>query len=165
MKKVLYGLASLVLGISLHIIFNRYLANYGIGPHLLLLFVVAHGFLVGPMMGEILGFCWGLTMDAMGVNLFGLQSLLFALAGYLAGKLRRRVASERISTQLFIAVITTGYYFLGSYLIRTVLEVGHQAITFTHLFLALFFNILLVTAVFWVMEWWVAVWRVNQENL
>ena len=165
MRNFLYGLITVILGAFIHFIFNRYLSGYGVTPQLLLLIVVAHGFLLGPMMGEILGFSWGLMMDSIGVSFFGLESLLLALAGYLAGKLRKRVASQRPTAQIFIALGATAYYFGTSSLVTYVLESTLLSISWVAIFLGAVFNVLLVMAVFWVVEWWILIWKINQEHI
>jgi len=165
MRKFLYGLSSLILGVLCHLIFHRYLFHYGVGPQLLLLLVIAHGFLLGPLMGESMGFFWGLVMDAMGVSYFGLQTFLFTLAGYVSGKLRRRVASERPTAQLFIAGAATLYYFVGSIVIMTILENDVPSISWPQILMGVFFNLLLVMTAFWVVEWWIKVWKINRESV
>ncbi|OVE77574.1 rod shape-determining protein MreD [bacterium F11] len=162
--KFLYVLTTIIIGIFIHVVFARFFSFYGVSPQLLLLLVVTHGFLKGPLMGETLGFCWGLMMDAMGVNFFGLQSLLFALAGYISGTLRRRVASERPTAQLLIALITTLYYFIGMSLVAYLLDGYISSIPWVDILLAILFNVLLIMLVFWSVEKWIVIWKMDQEH-
>src|SRR4051812_25054060 len=100
---------TLLIGILIQAVLSHYLSLYDAAPQVFLLMTIAHGFLFGPIMGEVLGFGWGLMSDASGVRLFGLNALLLALAGYLAGCLRRRVDSERPAAQIVIGLVSTLY--------------------------------------------------------
>ncbi len=165
MKRNLYFFMTLTIGIFIQIFFNRYLSLFDVGPNVLLMLVVAHGFIRGSLMGETLGFSWGLISDSMGVELFGTQALILTLAGYLAGKFRRRVASERPPAQVMIALFSTILYGLGSVLVRHFFEEGIRRSFLMPMILGMLFNILIVTAVFWVLERWINIWNLETEHV
>lgn len=165
MKRFLYVVSTIFIGVLIHLVFHQFLSLYGISPQLLLLFVVCHGFLAGPIMGQTMGFIWGVMLDSIGISFFGMQSFLFALAGYAAGKLRRRVAGERPSSQLVVGFVTSLYYFSGVALIKIMLVGDPQSPSLPLIILGVLFNVLLVIAVFWVSEWWLNLWQIEKEKL
>lgn len=165
MNRFVYLLCTLIAGFFLQLFLNRYISLYSAAPQLLLLLVIAHGFLYGPVTGELLGFGWGLMTDSLGVNLFGLNALILTLAGYVSGKLRRRVASERASGQLVIALIATVYYWLSVSLLYSIFEEGFGEVPLIKVILEMLLNVIFVSAVFWATEWWIDAWRLEREHI
>lgn len=163
MKTFLYGLTTLFLGFFIHIFLQRYLSIQGYGPNLLLLLVVAHGFILGPIFGETIGFIWGLMADVMGVNLFGLFSLLYSIAGYASGQLSKRVASERPTTQLVIALGASVYLFLGTAVVKSLLQFSGVSRTLWSMAVVCFYNVFLITVVFLLTEKWISLWQLDRE--
>jgi rod shape-determining protein MreD len=119
----------------------------------------------GPLMGEVLGFFWGLLSDSIGVNLFGMQSFLFSMAGFIAGGLRRRVAGERPGVQIVIALIATLFYCLGAAILNSLFEGGKGRLSFWSFLLEAFLNALAVTAIFAVSERWINLWKLEGEHV
>jgi len=165
MKKLSFSLSTLILGFILHFIFSRYLSIDGSGPHLLLLFVVAMGFLGGPWGAQTMGFFWGMAVDSVGIGFFGLQSLLLALAGYISGNLRKRVASERPTAQLAVGFFSSFYFFGGTALVKYILVKDTQMTSIIPLLISTIYDVLLVTVVFWVTSWWLKYWHVLGEKI
>jgi len=131
---------------------------------MLLLMTVAQGFILGPLAGECFGFLWGLLADSMGVHFFGLQSGLLALAGYLSGKLRRRVASERPPAQIMIALVSSLLYVLLGYFVQVLVDGSVQVSLVKPLLLGTVLNVLVVTAIFYLYDRWSFLWRIEPEH-
>jgi len=165
MRKVLFVIVTILIGLPIQFFFSRYLNFFGVGPHILLLAVVAIGFIRGPMLGEVVGFSWGLIVDSIGVSMFGLNSLLLALGGYISGRLRRRIASERPQAQVVIGLVSTLLYGLFAAIIHLILEEGGERLILVNTVMACILSILVVTAVFWVMERWLRLWQLRQEQI
>ncbi len=164
MRRTSFIIASLLTGVLIHLVFSRFLTVFQIGPDVLFLFVIAYAFILGPLMGETLGFGWGLLADSFGTSLFGVQSLLFALPGYLCGKLKRRVDSERPIPQVVIAIVASGFYSGGILFVQSTMEeVGYRLSVGTFL-LKVFMNALLVTIVFWMSNRWIALWKIDPDH-
>lgn len=153
-----YFIATLVVGFFLQILSNNYFTVYGVGPNLLLLIVVTHGFLFGPLVGAVMGFSLGIIADAMGVTLFGLNGLLLTFMGYLAGNLRRRVASERPTGQFIIALVATVVYRVGASFVASTFE-SVQRISVASVVLASILNSLMMPVIFSATEKWTFIWR------
>lgn len=165
MKSLGYWLFTLLGGVLVQFVCERYLSHVGAAPQVLLLMTIAHGFLIGPVTAETMGFFWGIMLDAAGVTYFGMNALLLAVAGFIAGSLRKRVASERPSAQLAVGALASIYMVVGGVFIRSLLEEVVYYPSVWNLLATLVFNVLAVTAVFWVLEWWLAVWTVNRESI
>lgn len=165
MIRFLFFVITILLGSLLQIILGRYLSLYDAGPQVFLLLTITHGFLFGPVMGEILGFSWGLLSDATGVRMFGMNAFLLALAGYLAGKLRRRVASERVTTQVVVALIATLYYAAGAAAIYGMFDESAGHFSKFHFLLCAIYNAVFAAAMFALTERWLYLWRIPQEHV
>jgi cell shape-determining protein MreD len=73
----------------------------------------------------LVGFVWGLFSDTMRADLFGADALLYALAGYAAGMVRRQIdlgAPEPLAATVFlvtwayaIALGVLGHVFMKSF--------------------------------------------------
>jgi rod shape-determining protein MreD len=164
-NRILFFIVTLLGAIVLDIFCQRYLSFYGVGPQVLLLIVLAHGFMAGPLTAETLGFFLGILSDTMGVSLFGMNALLLPLAGYIAGKLRRRVASERPAAQVAIAIFGTLSYAMGVKILLRLFEPDTSRSVLHLIAIGGIMNILLVTAIFWAVERWVDIWHTPTEQV
>ncbi len=165
MTRFFFYLSTLVIGLFLEIIFTRYFSLFGIAPNLLLIFVVALGFMLGPVTGETVGFIWGLMADSLGINLFGMHSLILTLAGYISGKLRRRVDAERAAPQIVIACVATLFSAVLSSFAYSLTEESEGRIGIPSLILQMVLNGLVASVCFWIIDQWALIWRVEQEHL
>ncbi len=164
MRRFSFVVTTLVIGLALQVFLSRYFSLFGVSPQVLLLFVVAFGFSFGPILGETMGFLWGITSDAVGASLFGLNGLLFTLAGYIGGTLRRRVASERPTAQVVIALISTVCYGLGVAAISALFEEGLR-LSFWLLLCQAALNALIAAVIFSLTELWIDLWKLVREPL
>ena len=165
MNRFFFVVITLIGGFLVQTLLNRYLSIFDASPQIVLLLVVAFGFFFGPIMGETLGFFWGLMTDCMGVTLFGINALVLTLAGYVAGKLRRRVASERAAGQLVIALVSTLYYWTVVPFFYSVFEEGSGSIPYLTIILEMLLNVVFVSGVFWVVDVWIDFWRLEREHM
>ena len=163
MRTFWYVVCTLFFGFLIHLVFSRLLSIGDATPNLMLLFTIAHGFLLGPFLGETVGFGWGLISDTVGVRLFGLQMLLFTLVGYVSGRLRRRVASEKPLAQFVIAVVATVAYGLGARFVSGAVEGESVTLALGSTVLRAALNGVLAVAVFWIVEKWAALWGLHRE--
>lgn len=70
---------------------NSHLAYWGAAPQLLLALTVVVAARKGPVAAMLVGYVWGLYADTLRADLFGANALLYALAGYAAGMVRRQL--------------------------------------------------------------------------
>jgi rod shape-determining protein MreD len=162
--RFLFIVCTLLVGFVIQLILNHYLALSDAAPQVLLLAVVAHGFLFGPVIAQILGFCWGLMSDATGVHLFGLNAFLLTFIGYLAGLFRRRVAGERVTAQLVMALAATALYGWLASVVYNVFDEAGPRFSIGHFLLEIVYNTLFIPLVFIAVERWAAVWRIESER-
>ncbi|MCG3204230.1 MAG: hypothetical protein KCHDKBKB_00940 [Elusimicrobia bacterium] len=165
MIRFLFVLSTLIVGSLLHIFLGRYLSLYEAAPHVLLLLTLAQGFLMGPIMGEIVGFFFGLLSDSTGTRLFGLNAVILAFAGFLAGTFRRRVASERLTAQVAIALFGTLYYSFGMSTLHNLFDESYGRLSLVHFILKATYNAVFMPVIFYLTERWVNLWRIQQEHM
>ena len=164
MKRMLFGIVTLIVGILLQFIANKYLTFWGVSPNILLMATVTLGFVRSPMTAQTLGFFWGLVMDSMGVSMFGSQSLLLAAAGYISGKLRRRVRCDIPGTQMVIGFVATVLYALSVFGIHYLFEEGIKRSFISIVLMGSILNVLMIPAVFWCIEHWISLWNLRRER-
>lgn len=164
MNKTLFIVLTIIFGIFIQVFLNHYVSLAGATPQALLLFVVSIGFVTGPIMALTVGFFWGLLSDSMGIRLFGMNAFLLSFAGYIAGKLRRRVASERLAGQVVSGLIATFYFQIGVWLLHRIFEERTVAFVDGPFFMRILFNLLIVSLVFIVVDRWITMWRLEAEH-
>jgi rod shape-determining protein MreD len=164
MKRFSFVVATLLVGALTHFFCQRYLSIANAAPDVFLLLTAATGFAGGPLMGQLLGFGWGLIADSTGTELFGMSAFTLAAVGFLAGALRRRVASERITAQLVIgAVATVVQAVIAGTLLSAFEGAGRGAVG--ELILECIMNVVFVPWVFMATERWLDIWAVEREHV
>jgi len=89
---------------------RRYFSIGGVGPSWLLVTTIALAALDGPVPAQLIGFVWGLVLDAFGVHLFGANALALSLTAYLVGRGRRLLdLSSPPSQAVLVAFLSIGY--------------------------------------------------------
>ena len=81
----------------------------------ILIAVLHFGLKRGPWSGELMGFVLGILVDASSLGLLGVHAILYALAGYTAGMVRRQLDASKLWTQthLFVDGIGRVFYFVS----------------------------------------------------
>jgi rod shape-determining protein MreD len=108
---------------------NTHLAYWGAAPQFLLALTVVVAARRGPVPAMLVGFAWGLFSDTLRADLFGADAMLYALAGYGAGMVRRQIdlgAPEPLAATVFL--LTWAYALLlgvlGHVFMKSFLWVG-----------------------------------------
>ena len=122
---ILRGLLLFVAAMFLQWWWNAHLAYWGAAPQFLLALTVLIAARRGPVTAMLIGFAWGLFSDTLRADLFGADALLYALAGYAAGMVRRQIdlsAPEPLAAAVFLltwayalAFGVLGHVFLKSF--------------------------------------------------
>ncbi len=87
----LRGAALFVAAMFIQWWWNSHLAYWGAAPQFLLALTVLIAARRGPVPAMLVGYVWGLFSDTLRADLFGADALLYALAGYGAGMVRRQI--------------------------------------------------------------------------
>lgn len=85
MRRILFYIAMVIVGYFLQTGIFTELALGGIVPNLFVICTVSIGMIRGKKEGCILGFVFGILMDALYAMYFGVYALLLAIMGYVAG--------------------------------------------------------------------------------
>lgn len=70
---------------------NTHLSYWGAAPQILFTLTIVVAARRGPVAAMLVGYVWGLYADSLRADLFGADALLYALAGYAAGMVRRQM--------------------------------------------------------------------------
>ena len=113
MKRTLYYIVTLWIVIWGQVVSNHFLGGTLFSVQWILIAVLRFGLARGPWVGEWVGFTWGFLVDASSLGLLGIHAILYALAGYAAGMLRRQLDSSKMWTQaIFSWMVSTAYFAL-----------------------------------------------------
>ncbi len=74
---------------------------------ILLLSLLPIAFLRGSITGAVAGFCGGLLVDVMTLDTLGVTALLYALAGYWAGRYGETTGRDRVHAPLLAVLVAT----------------------------------------------------------
>ncbi|MEK7383734.1 MAG: rod shape-determining protein MreD [Elusimicrobiota bacterium] len=115
---------------------NTHLSYWGAAPQFLLALTVLLAARRGPVPAMLFGFTWGLYADALRADLFGANALLYTLAGYAAGAVRKQLdLREAGPLAVTVFVLSWGYVlmigFLGAIFDRSFFWVGWVPALFT----------------------------------
>ena len=74
-------------------------------PNFILMFIVYIALNKGIMKGQTIGFLYGLTWDVLSTDIFGVRTLSFTIAGYLAGSFNKKLNKNQPLTQIIVMAI------------------------------------------------------------
>ena len=112
-KEFFYWILTILFIFMFQIIFSDKIALFGAFPNLLLLGTIFFAVQAGPIEGEITGFLCGLLSDASSIFLFGSQTFMLTLIGYITGRLQRKINEEKLITQVVVVFLMSLLYVLG----------------------------------------------------
>ena len=98
MKKILFYLTSIIIIIFLEILFSR-ISVLG------LIFVIFIGLYRGSASGCSIGFIIGLVDGIFSASTFGIFSFSYAVIGYVAGRIAKRIDEENPLAQIIIVFL------------------------------------------------------------
>ncbi len=160
MKTLLFYLVTSLGVLWIQALLQQGLGSWGMSLPIALVVTLYFGFSRGPLVGTVVGFAWGLLMDAASMGSLGAQALLFATCGYLSGNLSRQLDASKIWTQVaFSFLMSVGYLILYDGLDRILL---HETRAFSWGLLSQpFANALVAPVIFWVFERWSDLWEMG----
>lgn len=101
---------------------NTHLSYWGAAPQFLLALVILLAARRGPVASMLFGFAWGLYADALRADLFGANALLYTLAGYVAGSVRKQIDLRAAGPLAATVLILSWGYVLALGLLGAVFE-------------------------------------------
>jgi rod shape-determining protein MreD len=157
MKTALYYLLTLIGVFWVQGAINNFVGTSGFSINVVLVAVLYFGLSRGPMVGELLGFFWGLLVDASSLGLMGLHALLFTSGGYCGGMLRRQLDENKAWTQMIFSFGVSLLYVLVYLLLERVFAVESRPPSWSIAAQPLI-NAAAAPFVFWVMQRWSQFW-------
>jgi rod shape-determining protein MreD len=163
MKKVTFYLLTLFLVVWAQMALNYYLGELGFSANVILIGVLFFGLSRGPLPGQLLGFLWGLLIDASTLGLMGQHALLYAAAGFLSGSLRRQLDENKAWTQCIFTLGMSVMYMLFYFILDRVFSQGPHPMSWSMLAQPIL-NSLLAPVLFWIMQGWSEVWSLTPRE-
>lgn len=163
MKRTLYYVLTLWIWLWIQVASNHFLGGTLFSVQWILLAVLHFGLLRGPWTGEMMGFIWGLFVDASSLGLLGLHAVLYALAGYAAGMFRRQLDISKLWTQTISTWMASVVYFALYLLITRFLSSGEEPFQWA-VFTVPVMNAVMAPVVFRALALWAQAWGMAPEE-
>jgi rod shape-determining protein MreD len=129
----------------------KYFSPSGFAPNFLLVCLVFVSLMRGPLEGQLLGFAWGISWDALSTEMFGCHAFLFTCLGYLAGILSRQWDESKVTAQMFLVLFASIFFLLGMKIVYAIFGAGEYFYHYNYLTVVqLILNIILAPIVFWI---------------
>ena len=113
MRRILFYIAMIICGFFLQTaVFTEFTLG-GIVPNVLIICTVSTGMIRGKKEGCILGFVFGILMDALYSVYFGVYALILALMGYIAGNVKQIFYEEDITLPVLMIGLADFLYGIG----------------------------------------------------
>ena len=157
MKKAFYFVITLWIVLWGQVVSNHFLGGTLFSVQWILIAVLHFGLARGPWEGEWVGFVWGLLVDASSLGLLGIHAILYALAGYAAGMLRRQLDSSKMWTQAIFSWMASTVYFVLYWVLERFFSVNEGAFQWAFLTVPLI-NAVFAPLVFRALDRWSEVW-------
>ncbi len=159
MKTALFYFLTMFFALWIQMAGNYFLGAWGLSANVILIIVLYFGLVRGPMTGILMGFFWGLLVDASSLGLIGLHAFLYACAGFIAGLLRRQLDEKKMWTQaiftLGVSVLYTMFYFI----LDRVFSTGPHPVSWSMAAQPLL-NAAVAPLFFWMMQGWAQLWDI-----
>lgn len=158
--RLLFGIATLVIGWILQVIL---LGLFPVGwptPHILLLIVLALAGRGETNLAQSLGFFWGLALDVQSVSLFGCQAWVLTLLGYSASRITRLLNIEKQMTQMTVAGVASLCFWGGMALVDHLFRATRpERPLFPELMiLSVLYDVFFAPLCFRIIGWWMRFW-------
>lgn len=98
------------------------IAFAGMVPNLILIVVVAYGYMRGKLEGMYVGFASGLLVDLLYSDLIGMNAILYVLIGYVAGICNEIYYRDEVSVPIIFIAISDFIFNFGYYVFQFLLR-------------------------------------------
>lgn len=137
-------------GLLVQFSWAQYFSFQDLAPNVLLVMLIGMGLMRGPFAGEVMGFAWGLSWDALSIGLFGSHAFMFTLIGYLTGLLSHKWNEGKIFTQMLLTGIASALFLFGMCGLHGIFATDQSfCLTFSIMAQPLY-NMLIAPPLFWV---------------
>ena len=116
MRRILFYIAMIVCGYFLQTAVFTEFTMGGIVPNVLIICTVSMGMICGKKEGCILGFIFGILMDALYSIYFGIYAFILALMGYAAGNLKQIFYEEDMTIPIVLIGVADFIYGIAIYI-------------------------------------------------
>jgi rod shape-determining protein MreD len=157
MKRSIFYLLTVALVFWVQAAANYFAGVSGVSGNVILVATIYFGLARGPMSGQLLGFFWGLLIDASTLGLMGQNALLYAAAGFLAGMLRRQLDEDKGWTQVIFSFAASLLYILVHLTLEKMFAPAPRPPSWS-MGVQPFINAMLAPIVFWMMRVWSQFW-------
>lgn len=155
----LYWILTIFLVFVLQVLIAPRIAPFGVVPNFFLLGTIFFAIRGGPVIGELVGFIFGLFSDVISISLFGSQTFMMTLIGYLVGRLERQVDEEKLSAQMVLVFLMSVLNGLGLFFLEALFAGAALRFRDKSAVLVPLYSTLISPVLFWVLTRWTAIFQ------
>jgi rod shape-determining protein MreD len=154
-----FWIMTFLLVFVLHILMAEPMSVLGSRPNFFLLATIFFAIRGGPVIGELLGFSWGLLADVTSISLFGSQTFMLTLVGYIAGRLEGMIDEEKYSAQMVLVLLLSCLNIVGLLLLEILFKGVTERFRDRVVVLGPIYSTLLSPILFWALLQWTSVFH------
>ena len=153
-KKIFFWISTVLAGFIFQMFFSDVFSISGIAPNFLLLGTIFCGINFGPVAGEWTGFVWGLFADVASISIFGSQTFMLTLIGYLMGRLQGKIDEEKPVAQLGLVLVMSFFFVLGLFALENFFGGASQRFRLQNIIFQPIYSALISPILFWLLVRW-----------
>jgi rod shape-determining protein MreD len=157
LKKTLYVFFTIWILLWGQVVSNHFLGGTLFAVQWILIAVLHCGLVRGPWSGECVGFTLGMLVDASSFGLLGVHAILYSLAGYTAGMVRRQLDASKLWTQAIFSWMASVVYFALYLVVERFFSVNEGSFQWAFLTVPLM-NAVCAPLVFLALDYWSQLW-------
>ncbi len=157
MKRTIYYIVTVWLLLWAQVVSNHFFGGTLFSAQWVFLAVLYFGLTRGPWVAEWIGFTCGLFLDAASLGSLGVHAMLYAIAGYAAGNLRRQLDASKLWTQTIFSWMASCIYFASYFLITRFLSANEEPLRWMFITVPVT-NAFIAPFVFQALGYWAQAW-------
>ena len=163
MKRALFLFFTVWILLWGQVVSNHFLGGTIFAVQWILIAVLHFGLARGPWSGEIMGFTLGILVDASSMGLLGVHAILYSLAGYAAGMVRRQLDDSKVWTQAIFSWVASMVYFILYLVVEKFFSASEGSFQWAFVTVPVM-NAIFAPVVFQALELWSQVWDMTPEE-
>jgi rod shape-determining protein MreD len=140
-------------GVVLQFSLAKYAAPMGLFPNVILVGLVFIALARGPLVGQLMGFAWGISWDAFSVDTFGSHALALTCIGFFAGQLKKQWNESKFITQMTLIGIASVLFLLELVIIHTIFDSSEKLGIWNYIScIQVLYNMIIAPVIFWIID-------------
>jgi len=161
-KKFLFWFSTIFICFAFQILSSSALSIFGVFPNFLILSTIFFALYYGPLRGTILGFIWGLFADSSSICIFGSQTFMLTLIGYVSGRFQRKIDEEKPIAQMGLVLLMSIFYVWGLIFFESLFTNSSERLRSEISFIQPVYSTVMSPLFFWLLMRWKSLFHFHE---